>query len=221
MATMDCIMQAVVKDFDDWHQGFKAHGTSTSFTIGGTEYTVPMARGEACEDAKTLVFNQVDKPEAVAVALYAMDMAKMGPVMADEQFQKMSEAAIISQPPPLIMADPGPDAGEAPNMFFWVEVEDVDKWIAGFKAHGDSKTGTWGFEVPITRGEFCAEANTVLYKCQTNPKLVGASMEGVRMDKLGPLLGDEAMAKLTKVLGEVDGTKVMKVVTPMPPPAGA
>lgn len=72
--------------------------------------------------------------------------------------------------------------------------------------------------MPITRGEFCDESKTRVFTCATNPKLVGAYMEAVRMDKLGPLLGDEAMLKLTKDLGEVEGSKVMKVVAPMPPP---
>ena len=101
------------------------------------------------------------------------------------------------------------------------EVADADKWIAGFKAHADSKTGTWGYEVPITRGEFVDESKTRIFKSATRKNVVGAYMEGVDMSKLGPLLGDENMNKLTKDLGEVAETKVMKVVTPMPPPPEA
>merc|ERR1719164_275291 len=118
--------------------------------------------------------------------MYALDMGKMGPVMADPQFVAMSEAAIVKQDPPLVMTDPGPDAGAAPSMFFCVEVEDADKWIAGFEAHANSKTGTWGYEVPITRGEFVDEAKTRVLKCATKPGLVGAYMEGVAMEKLRP-----------------------------------
>merc|ERR1712054_294156 len=110
-------------------------------------------------------------------------------------FQEMSKEAIVSQDPPLLMTPPGPDAGPKPNMFFWVEVKDVDKWIAGFKS----------------RGEFVDEAKTRVFKCVTNPNIVGAYMEGVQMDKLGPLLNDPKMAELTTTLGEVDGTKVMNV----------
>ena len=131
----------------------------------------------------------------------------------------MAEKAIVSQAPPLLMSDPSPaDGPDPPNMFFYVEVADVEKWVAGFKAHGTSKSGTWGYEVPVSRADFCDESKTVVYRCATNKNLVGAYMEGVRMDVLGPLLADEKMAKLTADLGEKEGTKVMKVVKPMPPP---
>lgn len=213
----DCCMMAEVKDFEDWHAGFKAHATETTFKIGGKEYTVPMARGEACDEAKTLVFCDESNANKVAIAMYALDFAKFGPVMASESFQEMSKEAIVSQDPPLLMTPPGPDAGPKPNMFFWVEVKDVDKWIAGFKAHGVGKTSElWEGEVPISRGEFVDEAKTRVFKCVTNPNIVGAYMEGVQMDKLGPLLNDPKMAELTTTLGEVDGTKVMNVVAAMP-----
>lgn len=214
----DCLMMAEVKDFDDWHAGFQAHAEAKTFPMNGTTYTVPLARCEACDEAKTLAFRDTADPNSVAMTLYSMDMAKFGPCMADQQFVAMSEAAIVSQAPPLVMTDPGPTASEAPSMFFCVEVADAEAWVAGFRAHGASKTGTWGYEVPITRGEFCDESKTRVFTCATNPKFVGAYMEAVRMDKLGPLLGDEAMLKLTKDLGEVEGSKVMKVVAPMPPP---
>merc|ERR1719399_1588932 len=114
------------------------------------------------------------------------------------------------------MVNPGPPPEDAPppagppNMFFYVEVADPDKWVAGFVAHGSSKTGTWGFEVPLARGDFCDESKTRVYKCASNPKLVGAYMEGVKMDALGPMLADPTFARLAGELGEVEGTKVMK-----------
>ena len=214
----DALMMCDVKDFADWHTGFKAHATKKTFPMNGKTYTVPMSRGEACDEAKTLVFTDVEDTNKIAIAMYSLDFAKFGPVMADPQFVEMSEKAIVSQAPPLLMADPGPEAGEAPSMFFYVEVADVDKWIEGFKAHADSKTGTWGFEAPITRGEFVDESKTRVFKCATNPKLVAGYMEGVKMAKLGPLLGDEKFMQVAKDLGEKSETKVMKVVTPMPAP---
>ena len=95
---------------------------------------------------------------------------------------------------------------------------DPDKWIAGFKAHATSKTGTWGYEVPITRAEFVNEEKTRVFKSAMRPSVVGGFMEEVRMEKLGPVLSDEKFQQLTKDLGEKTETKVMKVVTPMPPP---
>jgi len=214
----DALMCAEVKDFADWHAGFIAHADKKTFPMNGTTYTVPMSRGEACDEAKTLVFNDVTDPNKVAIALFSLDFPKFGPVMADPQFVEMSAAAITSQDAPLLMTNPGPDADDAPSMFFYVEVDDPDKWVAGFQAHGTSKSGTWGYEVPLSRGEFCDESKTRAFKCATNPKLVGGYIEKVRMDKLAPLLGDEKMLQLTKDLGEKEGTKVMKVVAPMPPP---
>merc|ERR1712046_294556 len=100
-----------------------------------------------------------------------MDMPKFGPVLESDAFKQMSEETIVNQPPPLVMLDPPagpPPAGaEAPppaNMFTFMEVEDRGKWTEGFLAHANSKTGTWGYEVPITRSEFCDEAKTRVFK---------------------------------------------------------
>ena len=175
-----------------------------------------LTRGEACDDAKTLVFNDVADPNKIGIAMYAMDFPRFGPVMESAPFKEMSEKMIVSQPPPLIMTPPGPEAGASPSMFFWVEVSDKDKWIAGFKAHATSKTSEhWEGSLPIMRSEFVDEEKTRIFTCSTNPKLVGAYMEGVKMEKLGPLLADPAMLALTAKLGEIEGTKVMNVVKPM------
>lgn len=215
----DYLMAAEVKDFKDWFGGFQAHATETTFAMNGTTYTVSMARGAACDEAKTEVFCDIEDPNKIVILLYALDMAKMGGVMREPAFKEMSEKAIVSQAPPSFINDPpGPSGGGPPSMFFFTEVADTEKWIAGFKAHADSKTGTWGYEVPITRGEFVNEAKTRVFKSATRPNVVGAYMEEVRMEKLGPLLGDANMLKLTTDLGEKAETKVMKVVTPMPPP---
>ena len=221
---MDCLMMAEVKSFDDWHGGFKAHAKETTIAMNGTTYTLSMSRSAACDESRTEVFCDVEDTNKVAIAMFALDMAKFAPVMQEESFVEMSKAAIASQAPPLIISDPPapgsepPAASEPPTMFFWVEVADADAWIAGFKAHANSKTGTWGYEVPITRSDFVDEAKTRVFKSATRPNVVGAYMEGVRMDKLGPLLGDENMIKLTSDLGEKSETKVMKVVTPAPAP---
>ena len=95
-------------------------------------------------------------------------------------------------------------------------MKDADKWIAGFKVHATDKTSEyWEGEVPITRSEFADETKTRIFKCATKPNLVGAYMEGVKMEKLGPLIEDPAMAALKESLGEIGGTLVMNVVAPM------
>ena len=106
-------------------------------------------------------------------------------------------------------------------MFTFMEVEDTDKWIEGFKAHADSKTGTWGYEVPITRGEFCDDSKTRIFKSVSNEKRVAVYIEAIDMTVLGPMLGDENFQKLTTDLGEKAETKQMKILTAPPPPPGA
>jgi len=210
-------MTAEVRNFEDWHQGFKAHATETTFSMNGTTYTVSMARNAACDEGKTEVFCDVEDPNKLAITLFALDMAKFGPVMAEPAFEEMSKAAIVSQDPPSIIANP-PGESATPNMFMCVEVEDPEAWIAGFKAHADSKTGTWGFEVPITRGEFVDESKTRLFKSATRANVVGCYMEAVDMSKLGPMLANPEFQQLASQLGEKAETKVMKVVTPAPMP---
>ena len=66
-----------------------------------------------------------------------------------------------------VLVPPGPDGPAVANMFAVIMCEDSDKWIQSFKLHADSKTGDWGFEVPVTRAEFCSDSETRIFKCAT------------------------------------------------------
>jgi len=221
----DVAMQMRLKNFDEWYKGFQEHATSKSISMEGVKYDFPLTRGEICDEAHTEVFQNVDDPNHIVCCMKSVDMEKMGALMGSENFVKMSAEAIVQDPTPMLMVDPPPPGtppppgpAEPPTMLFWGEVADTDKWVKGFKAHGSSKTGTWGYEVPITRGEFCDEAKTVTFKSKKRANWCGGIMFNVMMEKLGPVLGDPAMQKVQGDLGEIPDTKVMKVLLPMPAP---
>jgi hypothetical protein len=88
-ALPDCLMMAEVKDFPDWHTGFKAHASETTFAMNGTTYDVSIPRSKACDEAKTNVFCEVGNPNKVAIAIFAMDFAVFGPVMEEAAFKEM------------------------------------------------------------------------------------------------------------------------------------
>merc|ERR1740120_674758 len=78
----------------------------------------------------------------------------------------------------------------------------------------------WKGEAPITRSEFVDESKTRVFKCASNPNIVGGYFESVDMATLGPMLGNPAFLNLTKSLGEIEGSKVMNVVTQVQSPQG-
>ena len=218
----DMLMGAHVVDFEDWFTGFKAHSTEKTFPMNGTTYTVPMARGDALDDSKTDVLCDIKDPNMIEIVLFGLDMAKFAPVMEDPQFKAMSEKAIKTQDPPLILSDaptPGtPPPSEKMDLLFTYEVEDVEKWIEGFLAHGSSKTGTWGVEAKYTRAEFCDEAKTRVFKSAYNPKRVGGMIYGCDMAKMGEFMAHESFAKISEVLAVKPETMMMKTFASAPMP---
>lgn len=103
-----------------------------------------------------------------------------------------------------------------------IEVADFNSWHKGFVEHATSKTGSWGFEVPSARSEFCNESKTQIYLSTKSAGWMGnqrilALINEVDMEKLGPCLADPNFKRLETALGERN--KIMKVSTPMPPAA--
>lgn len=110
-----------------------------------------------------------------------------------------------------VLVPPGPDSPPVANMFAHILCEDADKWIHSFKLHGSSKFGDWGFEVPVTRGEFCDDSKTRVFRCVEDPNVVAIDLIGVKNEVLGPCLADANFQKLEKALGEKE--KAMFVVS--------
>lgn len=218
----DVLMGVQLNDFADWFAGFKEHATSKTFPMNGETYTASLTRGEVCDEAKTDVLVDTADANAAVVVLMAMDMATFGPVMEEPDFKKMLAKAVVSQAPPLLMADmpppSEPPAGGKLDIFFTYEVEDVDLWVEGFVAHGSSKTGTWGVEAKYARGEFCDEARTRVFKSAYNSKRVGAAIYDVDVAKMGEFMADPSFEKIGEALKFKPETMMLKTITPMPMP---
>ena len=94
--------------------------------------------------------------------------------------------------------------------------EDAQKWIQGFKEHANNRVGSWGFEVPITRSEFCDEHYTKVFRSAAKQNVVCIDLKSVKMPVLGPLLNNPEFNKLETALGEKK--KHMYIVNEMPSP---
>jgi len=226
----DMVMTTTLKDFDDWFAGFKEHGASTTFTIGGKTFKdAPITRGDAMDEARTEVFVDVDDNNKALITMFAVNMDKFGSFFAWDKFKEMNELCIVAQDPPMLLKDPpapgaAPPAGAGgkPDMFVSLEVADVDKWVAGFKAHATNKKGTWGdVESKYARAEICDDAKTRVFRSAHNPKRVGALICGIDMAKMGEMMADPSWAKISQALGEKGPTTAIKTVVPAPPPPKA
>ena len=203
----DMLMMGEVNDFDDWFAGFKAHATSKTFAMNGEEYTVSMTRGEALDESKTEVFCEFGAKNKFAATFAAMDMAKFGPVMQEEAFVKMSEKAIKSQDPPLVLGPMPSDPAAKVNLWATYEVADADEWAAGFKAHAYSHTGNglWTTPSKYTRSDMCDESKTRIFRSAYNPKRVAILAYEMDLAKMGEFMADAAFAEISAIL-KIDPT---------------
>jgi len=226
----DMLMACKFNDFNDWFAGFKQHANSKTFAIGGKTFTVPVTRSEVCDEDKTDVFVDIKDSNAAVLSFFSVDMPKFGSFVELPEFEEMSKLAYSEEsPPPELLLDPPSESSAPstdapagnPNIFVTVEVASADKWIEGFLAHGTSKTGTWGFEVPLTRAEVCDESKTRVFKSALNPNRVAVQIFNADMAKMGNMFADPKFTELVATLGEVEGTKTMKILAPMPPAASA
>merc|ERR1719473_794146 len=156
----------------------------------------------------------------------------MGAMMSEPAFVEGIKDAVVAQAPPMLMGEvpkPGADAPPAApaaaagtvDMFFSYEVADADKWVEGFLAHANSKTGTWGVEAAMTRADFCDEARTRVFKSAADPNKVGGMCFGVDLGKMGAFMAHPSFAAISEVLAIKPETMFMKLLTPMPPPPAA
>jgi hypothetical protein len=214
--------------FEAWYTGFKQHADSRSFTSKGQEWTVSMARGECLDEAKTEVWRDVYEPTAIAMTFAGVDMGKLSALMSEPTFVEATSGEFNPSAPPAMLLPPSNLSGvpgemeegsSTPDMFIRMEVEDFDKWLAGFTANSDSKTGTWGYEVPVTRGEMCDDSKTRVFRSVDFPNRVAVAMYGIRMDVLQPCMAHESFRQLTADLGEKAETKVIRVIAALPAPA--
>ena len=203
-----------VKDWSKFEATFEEHGTSTTGPLLA-KYEFASPRNAFCDETKTKLFRDVEDESGLAIFLADVDMGGLGAFMGGETYQKYVADADNEKVDPEagnVLAPAGPDAPPVADMFAILAVKDFDVWYAGFKEHSTSKTGTWGFEVPITRSEFCDDAKTRVFRSVKDPNCVAIDMKQVDMSKLGPVLGDPDFNKITEVLGEIPDQKQMYYV---------
>ena len=166
------------------------------------------SRSHFVDESKTKVFRNIDDPREVCIFLDGVDAGKMGSFMGSEAFMTYNNdhGFEFKKEEGAFLLPAGPDAPAVCNMFAVVESEDgcIDKWIAGFKAHATSKTGTWGFEVPMTREEFCDDTKTKIFKSVSDPNVIAIDLHSVEQEKIAKCLMDPSFGQLLTAISEKD-----------------
>lgn len=159
------------------------------------------------DESKTKVFRGVDDPLEVCIFLDGIDAEKMFTIMGSEAFKTYNEdnGFIFPKEGGAFLLPAGPDAPKVCDMFAIQKTEDSGRWIEGFKAHASSKTGTWGFEVSMTREEFCDESKTKLFKSVSDPNTIAIVLGGVQQESIAKFMMDESVEKLFKVRDPFNG----------------
>lgn len=209
-----------VSDFDVWYEGFTMHADSKKGSWG---LELPITRTEIVDDEQTLVLRGTNNPNRVMVVMTDVRSHKTEALIANpNKTRRVVENVqyILGEKPETkaiksAVDPPGPDVPSS-DLAVWMQVANFDVWVKGFWEHATSTTGSWGFSVPITRREFMDESRTEVFRGLVGgkyggPNHVGITCFGVVNAKTG-VLSDPTFVELTKVLGEMADTKVMKIM---------
>ena len=211
----DLVLTGDIKNFGEWFNIFSQHSDSKILEINGNKYTPQKARNEFVDETRTEVWRDIETPNFVAVTCFEVDVPALGSFMTkDEAMINMTKDFGWEINPPLEMKEMIPEQSkDEENMFCFMDVDDSDKWIKGFKEHSTSKVIS-GFEneLPVARSEFCDEEKTRIFKHAKIPNRIAILLYNVKTKVLGKFMADENMNKLTKFLGEKESSKEIKIL---------
>jgi hypothetical protein len=200
---------------------FKEHASSKTLTTMRPPVEVPLARNETCDESETMVLRSIKDPNRILVGISSMDMEKAGLIFADPAFVKMEDDLGVKDKDVRSLADPWP-VGQGPtlsHMTCTMKVKDTGKWVKCFLEHATSTTGSWGYDVGITRGECCGESKTEVFTgfaggdMNNGPDVVAVLMYDADYAKLRELSTHPNFLKMTIEQGEIAETKVVKTFT--------
>lgn len=95
-----------------------------------------------------------------------------------------------------------------------VNIQDFDWWYNGFRKHGYSKTGPWGFLVSNVRQDYCDDASTCVYRGIVAQNEVVVCLFNVDIDVYKNFNRHASCRRLKSTLGENDKTAVTKLMKP-------
>jgi hypothetical protein len=211
----DLVLTGDIKNFGEWFNIFSQHSDSKILEINGNKYTPKKSRNEFVDEIRTEVWRDIDHPNHVAVTCFEVDVPALESFMTkDEAMINMTTDFGWEINPPLELKEMIPELSkDEEDIFCFMNVEDSDKWISGFREHSTSKVIS-GFEaeLSVTRSEFCDEEKTRIFKHAKIPNRVAFLLHKVKTKVLGQFMADKNMNKLTKFLGELESTKIIKTV---------
>ena len=211
----DLLLTLNVKNFDDWYEIFSQHATRTSLSINDSTYNIKKARNEFMDETRTDVWRDINYPEKVIISCFEVDVPQLVYFCKEEpETIRINSDFGWEMDIPIEMSNIYQESVNShETMFYYLEVENSEKWIRGFKEHSNSKriTGLLD-ELPITRLELCDESRTRIFKHAWKSNWVAVIMYDINTEKLRQIQEDERMMRLTNFLGEKKSTKVFKIL---------
>jgi len=214
------VMTMEVNDFNVWYKGFTLHADSKTGSWG---LELPVTRSEIVDDEQTLVLRSTKNPNRVMVVMTDVRSHKTEALIVNpnkmratvEKVQYILGEKLETKAIKAALNPPGPDVPTS-DMAVWMQVVNFDVWSKGFWEHATSTTGSWDFKVPMARGEFVDESRTEVFRGLVGGKYGGQNHVGVTIFNVDnartDILADPSFVALTKVLGEMVDTKVMKIM---------
>jgi len=213
-------MTMEVNDFNVWYEGLTLHADSKTGSWG---LELPVTRSEIVDDEQTLVLRSTKTPNRVMVVMTDVRSHKTEALIINpnemratvEKVQNILGEKLETKAIKAALNPPGPDVPTS-DMAVWMQVVNFDVWSKGFWEHATSTTGSWDFKVPMARGEFVDESRTEVFRGLVGGKYGGQNHVGVTIFNVDnartDILADPSFVALTKVLGEMVDTKVMKIM---------
>ena len=211
----DLLMTIDVQNFDNWYEVFSQHSTRRTLSINRTIYKPEKSRNEFMDESRTEVWRDIDNPDKVVISCFEVNVPEMVYFCReDPEMVKITKDFGWVMDTPMEMKKIYQESIDTQeNMFWYLEVENSEKWIRHFKEHGNSRRikGLLD-ELPISRSDLCDECLTRIFKHAWKSNCVAVLMYNINIDRFRQLQKDDRMVRLTKFMGEKENTKVFKIL---------
>lgn len=99
-----------------------------------------------------------------------------------------------------------------PSLFSALYIQDFDWWYSGFRKHGYSRTGPWGFVVSNARQDYCDDSSTCVFRGILAQNEVVVCLFNVDFGVYENFIKQAGCRRLRNTLGESDKTAETKIM---------
>jgi len=101
---------------------------------------------------------------------------------------------------------------DEPSLLTTLYIKDFDWWYSGFRKHGYSRTGPWGFVVSNVRQDYCDDSSTCVFRGIRAQNEVVVCLFAVDFDVYKNFHKQANCRRLRNTLGENDKTAETKLM---------